>query len=142
MNGSRPPVSSLDWYAFESKWREGVRLFNAGLYWESHEAWEWNWRTLPEAERTWLQAQIQVAAVLVHLRNRRPDPALRLAALARQKLLRGAPDRTLIPLRVVISEADAFLAGLLSVQALQPDQLESWVAAGRARLKAELFSSK
>jgi hypothetical protein len=41
---------------------EGVALFNAGKYWESHEAWEKIWRRHPEPWRYFVQGLIQAAA--------------------------------------------------------------------------------
>jgi hypothetical protein len=41
----------------------GARLFDAGAFWDAHEAWEERWRTEPgDAERLLLQGLIQVAA--------------------------------------------------------------------------------
>jgi len=42
--------------------RRGAQLFNDGLYWESHEAWELIWRRHPEQSRIFFQGLIQVAA--------------------------------------------------------------------------------
>ncbi len=44
--------------------REGTRLFNAGEWWEAHEAWEGPWRTATGPERDFLQALILLAAAL------------------------------------------------------------------------------
>ncbi len=49
--------------------REGVLLFNAGDYWESHEAWEQVWKRHSEPSRVFLQALIQTAAAY-HQLNR------------------------------------------------------------------------
>lgn len=60
---------------------EGVALFNAGKYWESHEAWEKIWKRHAEPWRFFVQGLIQAAAahhqlrrgirhgVIKHLRN-------------------------------------------------------------------------
>lgn len=67
---------------------EGIELFNKGLYWEAHEAWEWLWRieTTPE-RKTFLQGLIQLAAALHHLfEKKRPEPAKRLLKRALAKL--------------------------------------------------------
>jgi predicted metal-dependent hydrolase len=41
----------------------GARLFDAGEFFEAHEAWEGRWRVAPDkAERDFLQGLIQVAA--------------------------------------------------------------------------------
>jgi len=66
-------------------WEEGVAFFNQGLYWEAHESWEYEWKTLPEAHRKNIQALIQTAAVFVHLKKNDLKPALRLARSALEK---------------------------------------------------------
>src|SRR4051812_41035408 len=47
-------------------WEDGVHEFNSGRYWDAHEKWEQGWKRLPEPERTWVQAWIQLAGV-IHL---------------------------------------------------------------------------
>lgn len=42
----------------------GARLFNAGHYWEAHEAWEGPWSRASGAERAYVQALILLAAAL------------------------------------------------------------------------------
>lgn len=42
--------------------REGVRLFNAGKFWDSHEAWEKIWQRHAEPWRFFVQGLIQAAA--------------------------------------------------------------------------------
>ncbi len=66
----------------------GIELFNRGLYWEAHEAWEWLWRieTTPE-RKLFLQGLIQLAAALHHLfEKQHPEPAKRLLDRALSKL--------------------------------------------------------
>ncbi|TSA82566.1 DUF309 domain-containing protein [Deinococcus detaillensis] len=53
------------WSAQSSQeWNEGARLFNAGLWWEAHEAWEGRWLIAAGEERAFLQALILLAAAL------------------------------------------------------------------------------
>jgi predicted metal-dependent hydrolase len=75
----------------------GIALFNAGFYWEAHEAWEALWhahgRTGPTA---WvLQALIKLAAAGVKVRERRPagtrTHAARAADLLARALEAGGP---------------------------------------------------
>ncbi len=67
-------------------WEQGVHDFNEGRFWEAHEAWERGWKDLPQAERTYVQGLIQIAAAF-HLEDLgRLDPALRLRASSRQKI--------------------------------------------------------
>ncbi len=47
----------------------GVELFNAGEFWESHEAWEQIWLRHDEPARVFLQALIQLAAAYHQLQR-------------------------------------------------------------------------
>ncbi len=49
--------------------RAGVRRFNAGEYFEAHEAWEDHWGLGPPAERALTLGLIKAAVALHHLRN-------------------------------------------------------------------------
>jgi len=57
--------------AGSAQWLVAVNLFNAGYYWESHEAWEAFWhalgRTTPEAR--FIQGLIHLAAACVKIRE-------------------------------------------------------------------------
>ncbi len=66
----------------------GARLFDAGAFWEAHEAWEERWRVESDAaERRFLQGLIQVAAAMHKLHvMQSPEPALRLFVKALSKL--------------------------------------------------------
>lgn len=44
----------------------GVAHFNAGEYWEAHEAWEALWLEAYDDHKRWLQGLIQYAAALFH----------------------------------------------------------------------------
>lgn len=44
--------------------REGAELFNAGHWWEAHEAWEGPWMTAEGQERQFIQGLILLAAAL------------------------------------------------------------------------------
>ena len=41
---------------------EGIRLFNAGRFWEAHEEWECVWKNREEESRIFFQGIIQAAA--------------------------------------------------------------------------------
>ncbi|MFQ6115491.1 MAG: DUF309 domain-containing protein [bacterium] len=61
-----PVMSDMDWVDF----RKGIRLFNNGQFWESHEAWEKVWKRHPENSRIFFQGLIQLAAGLHQLQRR------------------------------------------------------------------------
>ena len=82
--------------------QEGIRLFNAGRYWDAHEAWERAWVPLPKgsAERNFYQGLILLAAAFLHRERatrtpkRSTQPALRCYRTAVERLS-GLPDRFL-----------------------------------------------
>jgi predicted metal-dependent hydrolase len=88
--------------ALAPEYREGLRLFNAGAFWEAHEALESVWRELPKGseERAFYQGLILIAAAFhhreraAHAPERFTAPALRCYASALAKLDR-VPDRYL-----------------------------------------------
>ena len=84
-----------------SELEEGAALFDAGRFWDAHEAWERAWRRLPKGsdERRLYQGLILLAAALLHRDRARtaPErstrPALRCYRSAMEKL-EGLPDQT------------------------------------------------
>lgn len=79
--------------ATNSPWLYALDLFNAGYYWESHEAWENFWnalgRTTPEARS--VQGLIHLAAAAVKIREGKPAGVSRHTQRARE-LLGGTGD--------------------------------------------------
>ncbi|HEY2517531.1 MAG TPA: DUF309 domain-containing protein [Polyangiaceae bacterium] len=66
----------------------GAALFDAGAYWEAHEAWEGAWR---QERRPWQQGLIQVAAALYKLVEKKDvEAARRILGRAIAKLDAGA----------------------------------------------------
>ncbi len=69
-------------------WEAGARLFNAGEYWEAHEAWEPPWMRAEELEKHLYAGVILMAAALHkaremdHARGGRRNYAKALAHLA------------------------------------------------------------
>src|SRR5687767_11375580 len=58
----------------------GIDLYNAGQYFEAHEAWEAVWLDAPQEERFFYQGLIQITAAFVHLtRNEYPGTVKLLA---------------------------------------------------------------
>lgn len=73
--------------------REGLRYLRAGYFWEAHEVLEAVWLALPAdaAERTFVQALIQIANGRLKLRMERPKAARRLAGIAEDLLEKVPP---------------------------------------------------
>lgn len=67
------------------KFRSGIALFNAGRFFEAHEAWEEIWLKESGAEKSYLQGLIQLAAAFHHGQraNLRGAKSLLAAALAK-----------------------------------------------------------
>ena len=97
----------------------GAALFNEGLYWEAHEAWEELWLELEDEPKLFVQGLIQVAAgyfkATVQLQ---PRGCVKLLTTALDKLDRAPPDfmgvetrRFLPAVRGTLSEAHRWLAG-------------------------------
>jgi len=70
----------------------GIEHFNAGRYFQAHEAWEEGWHPAPEPERDFWQGITQVAVGLTH---RQRGNAHGAATLLRRgsKRLKGYGDR-------------------------------------------------
>jgi predicted metal-dependent hydrolase len=85
MNDAPPPP-------YPDAYLEGVQLFNAGRYYEAHEALEQVWRACPKEsrERLFYQALIQIAAACLHRARGRWRPALLQYHRAIEKLDRVA----------------------------------------------------
>lgn len=90
----------------------GIRLFNAGFYWEAHEAWEHLWidlgRSTPDA--TILKGLIKLAASGVKCLERNQHGAMRHAARATELLITDRtfelfPDSTLNAARIIAGVA-------------------------------------
>ena len=87
-----------------ASWRQGVAEFNEGRYWDAHESWERGWKHLPEPQRTWVQAWIQVAAAL-HLEPRpeRAEAVRALRSAAESKLARVRAEMATITPRIEVT---------------------------------------
>ena len=48
----------------DARLREGIRLFNEGRYFQSHEAWEDFYQRAAESDKPFVEALIQIAAAL------------------------------------------------------------------------------
>jgi hypothetical protein len=74
--------------ATSSPWLYALDVFNAGFYWEAHEAWEHFWnalgRTTPEARC--VQGLIHLAAAAVKIREGKPAGIFRHTQRARELL--------------------------------------------------------
>jgi len=75
---------TLDWT--HGALAEGLRLYRAGQFFETHEAWETIWLTAPQPEKLFLQGLIQVTVALHHFHRNNHLGATRLLTAALRKL--------------------------------------------------------
>ena len=107
---SVPPIEGDEWRDSPS-YREGVALFNAGYYWEAHEAWEGLWhahgRRGPTADV--IKGLIKLAAAGVKVRQGQPHGivthARRAASLFEMALAEGGDRRLGLDLLEMIENA-------------------------------------
>jgi predicted metal-dependent hydrolase len=78
----------------DKAWLYGIRLFNAGFYWEAHEVLEPVWlNASPNSrERYLVQAVIHLANGLLKETMGRPNARRRLAGLAHGRLVEAFPE--------------------------------------------------
>lgn len=99
------------------RFHEGVRLFNAGEWFEAHEVWETLWHTLAGERRAFVQGLIQCAVVLEHVRRGNPRGALTMLERARARL-EAAPARCMgVDGRKLLGEIEAFLEPIRAMPA-------------------------
>jgi uncharacterized protein len=65
---------------------EGLALFNAGKFFECHEAWEISWQLASGKVRVFLQGLIQAAVAILHAERGNTRGAASVYAKARAKL--------------------------------------------------------
>jgi hypothetical protein len=88
-----PPLDPDRW-AENPRYLLGIDLFNAGYYWEAHEAWESLWHACGRTGRTadFLKGLIKLAAAGVKVREGRPEGVARHARAAADLFRRtGSP---------------------------------------------------
>lgn len=61
-----------------AEFREGISLFNEGLFWEAHEAWEEIWRELDGEAKQIMHAFVQTGSAYSFMRLARPSAAVYL----------------------------------------------------------------
>jgi Domain of unknown function (DUF309). len=73
---------------YAAEYLEALRLFNRGLFFESHEELEQLWVRLPKCpDKTFYQAIIHIAAAFLHRSRDRAKPAFAQYRRASEKLL-------------------------------------------------------
>ena len=97
----------------------GAALFNEGLFWEAHEAWEEAWLELEDQPKLFLQGLIQIAAGYYKATVQdQPSGCVKLLRSGLEKVSACPPDflcvqtAALLPaVRASLAEAELWLAG-------------------------------
>ena len=94
---------------------EGVRLFNAGQFFEAHETWESLWHEVAGPERGLLQGLIQIAAAYHHVGRGNVTGARRLFTTGRAHIASWAQRHAGLDLAALLAaverDAPALAAG-------------------------------
>ncbi len=112
--------------------RAGIVLFQAGLYWEAHEAWEYCWRAASSPDSTWYKGLIQTAAALEQWRRGNRRGLLRNWEKARAKLIdapaiwRGVDIARLVVAMDQFTSGDDTRVAPVVIMADTPPQETSW----------------
>lgn len=85
-----------------AEFREGVRLFNGGYFWEAHEVWEELWRGQEGDAKTFLEGFVRLASAYNFLRLNRQDHTVYLLRKAYDGLGRFQQSVSGINLRPIL----------------------------------------
>ena len=98
----------------------GIEHFNAGEFFECHEALEEIWLPAQGVEREFLHAVIQAAVALHHYQRGNYKGAASVYERARQKLGRLPPQMMQLDLAALALQLDDFFTQVLSTQQAPP----------------------
>jgi predicted metal-dependent hydrolase len=89
---------------------EGIKLFNAGRFFECHEAWEEVWKCADGDDRRFYQGLIQFAVAILHAQHGNRDGAASVYAKACRNLARLPDNYMGIALGRLRREVAAFMS--------------------------------
>jgi len=95
--------------------RLGIDLYNAGHYWNAHEAWEQVWLDAGQEVRAFYQGLIQVTAAFVHVGRNEYPGSVRLLEAGIEKLRRYPGSFLGVDVASLRDGAEAALAALLAL---------------------------
>jgi len=137
----RKPLSSIDLTTLaafhltppeESQLDRGILLFNAGAFWEAHEAWEAIWQNRPEDGRFFIQGLIQLAAAYHQLSRKIYRGVVIHLKQARDRLKLFPPQFLGIDVAPILRTIDASMA---AIQARENLADVDWQAVKVARIE-------
>ena len=109
----------LDWT--DGELAEGLRCYRAEKFFAAHEHWELVWLHLPEPEKAFLQALIQVAAAFHHFQRANLDGATSLLQRAFLRLKTYPPSFGGIAVTTLCEEISGWLQAF-EARAPAPDR--------------------
>lgn len=102
----------------QSRYLEGIALFNARRFFEAHEVWEDVWNAACGIKHDFYQGLIQAAVALEHYRRSNPRGVVNLRRRFRRRLAL-VPDRFMgLDVRKFLQEMERTLSPLTSASAL------------------------
>jgi predicted metal-dependent hydrolase len=104
---------------YDERYLCGVRLFNAGEYFDAHEVWEDLWQDCPAADRRFYQSLIQAAVALYHWGNGNRPGAARLFHSGRRYMDPYRPAHRGLDVEAFWRAVEAALAGALGDEAVR-----------------------
>jgi predicted metal-dependent hydrolase len=93
----------------------GIELYEAGHYWNAHEAWEQVWMDAPNEVRLFYQGLIQVTAAFVHVTKGEYPGSVRLLIAAIEKLEAYEPERLGVDVSGLLDQSRRALRRLLDL---------------------------
>jgi uncharacterized protein len=106
-----------DWF------EEGIELFNAGRFFECHEAWEVVWKRADGDARRFYQGLIQFAVAILHVQRGNREGAMSVYQKACRNLA-GLPDYYLgVALGRLRDDVDAFISAEAGAKPAPSSQL-------------------
>ena len=91
----------------------GIELFNSGLYWEAHEAWEGDWMPIRKGpESGFYKGLIQVAAGCLHYTRRNRRGAVNKWRSGADYLRPYLPAHLGVHLAPLVAAVDGYLAAM------------------------------
>ena len=96
------------------RWQQGLLLFRAGHYFETHEEWEIVWREAPREERDFYQGMVHLAVALYQAGRGNAPGARSQVTKARRRLARYHPAYRGVPLEKLVPQVGRAVESVLA----------------------------
>ena len=104
----------------EAGFRHGIKLFNAGDFFEAHEVLEDVWRAAPLPEKRFLQGLIQIAVAFVHYQRGNLVGAKSLSARGSRNLSQYGEEFHMLQIGQLLTRVAQWRTALQEQRALPP----------------------